>query len=104
MDTNHIHQSKHRWQSKHRVRLYVEHMSSSVAVTKTERESFWDAGEKFKETDQYQWVEDNEIELQWHWNDNPSNWQRSVIFYADLSDAQYVNYSLRFFRDREEWK
>jgi len=26
------------------------------------------------------------------------------LFYADLSESEYVDYSLRFFRHGEEWK
>jgi hypothetical protein len=27
-----------------------------------------------------------------------------VLFYADLSEVEYVDYSLRFFKHGEEWK
>ena len=29
---------------------------------------------------------------------------KTVLFYADLSESEYVDYSLRFFKHGEEWK
>ena len=108
MATNIIHRSKHQWQSKeantHRVRFFTTQLEIDEMFTITKVDKFHKVADAFKETPQYQWVEDNDITLGWMEDDSYIAWKKQVIIYGDLTEAQYVDYALRFFRHREEWK
>jgi len=99
---------KHQWQSKdkntHRVRFFFEAMHYDDVSKKHPHEIFWMVADKFKTTAQAQWVEENGVELKWMEDDNITSWHKVGIIYGDLTESQYVDYSLRFFRHREEWK
>ena len=108
MDITTTHQSKHQWQSKetdtHRVRFFTTQLEIDEMFTITKVDKFYKVADAFKETPQYQWVEDNNITLGWMEDDSYIAWKKQVIIYGDLTEAQYVDYALRFFKHRTEWK
>jgi len=108
MAMNHTQALKHRWQSKeantHRVRFFTHLIDMDRMLTESKVEKFRQVANEFKKTDQYRWVEDNDIKLEWMEDDVHFAYNKMVILYADITEAQYVDYSLRFFRHREEWK
>lgn len=94
-----------RYHRPYRVRLF----SSSIPVRETidlhANEIYWRMANKFKETPQYSWVEDNDIKIDWEYNDTELAWARQCMFYADLTDSEYIDYCLRFFdHHNEAWK
>lgn len=106
MDTLATTQSKHLWRYErpHRVRLFSEAMHFHNAYKLNARQIYLHCAEHFSKTDQYKWVEENSIKIDYMMDDTATSWHKTVIFYADLSEAEYVDYTLRFFRHREEWK
>jgi len=106
---NHTQALKHQWQSKdkdtHRVRFYFEALHYDDVYMKHPHEIFWMIADKFKSTAQARWVEDNAVELKWMEDDNFASWHKVGIIYGDITEAQYVDYSLRFFdHHKEDWK
>lgn len=99
-------QSKHQWRYErpHRVRLYSESMHINEASKLGQREIYWTSANKFSETAEYAWVSDNDIKLDYMIDDSVMAWNRTIIFYADLTESQYVDYTLRFFKHCEVWK
>lgn len=97
---------KHQWQPEttHRVRFFTTQLEIDEMFTITKVEKFHKVTDAFKETPQYQWVEDNDITLGWMEDSSYIAWKKQVIIYGDLTEAQYVDYTLRFFRHRTEWK
>jgi hypothetical protein len=73
-------------------------------LTDSKVKKFHQVADEFKKTDQYQWVEDNDINLKWMEDDIHFAYSKQVILYGDLTEEQYVDYALRFFRHREDWK
>jgi hypothetical protein len=65
---------------------------------------FWKIAEEFKLTPQAQWVEDNGIELAWMEDEIYYAWGKMCIIYGDITERQYVDYSLRFFVHQTDWK
>lgn len=106
MDTQATQQSKHLWRYErpHRVRLFSEAMHFHNAYKLNARQIYMHCAKHFSETDQYRWVEENSIKIDYMMDDTATSWHKTIIFYADLSEAEYVDYTLRFFRHREEWK
>lgn len=106
MDTTITHQSKHQWRFErpHRVRLFTEAMHFRNASELTTKQIYLHCAEHFSKTDQYRWVEENSIKIDFMMDDTSFSWHKTVIFYADLSEAEYVDYALRFFKHLEEWK
>ena len=82
--------------TKHRVRFFKTHLHFQDAVSMDTGRMFWAAAEVFKETDQYQWVENNGIELQWSNDLGSLAWHRQIVFYGDLTERQFIDYTLRF--------
>jgi hypothetical protein len=105
---NHTQASKHQWQSKlegtHRVRFFTHMIDMDRMLSDSKVKKFHQVANEFKKTDQYQWVEDNDINLKWMEDDVHFAYSKQVILYGDLTEAQYVDYALRFFRHREDWK
>ena len=89
---------------KYRVRFLTHHEKDYNKLLKSSKEQFWTVAELFKETPKYEWVENNDIKLQWHEDDVYIGYGRQYIIYADLNETQYTEYSLRFFKHTEEWK
>ena len=90
---------------KHRVRFFTHQENDySNIVTKSKKEQFWKVAELFKKTPQYSWVENNDIDLQWHEDHVYVGYGKQYIIYSDLDDRQYTDYALRFFKFEEEWK
>ena len=106
MDTKATQQSKHQWRYErpHRVRLFAENISVTDTFSRHPDEVYWTMAKKFADTDRYKWAESNNIKLEWTYDDQAISWNRLCMFYADLTESQYVDYSLRFFKHREDWK
>lgn len=106
MTTTVTQQSKPQWRYErpHRVRLFTEAMHIQNAIELNTRQIYEMCAANFSKTDQYRWVEQNDIKINFMMDDTTFSWHKTVIFYADLGEAEYVDYCLRFFRHREEWK
>lgn len=107
MDTNVTHQSKPAWRYErpHRVRLFTDPMHFQNASELTTRQIYMHCAEHFSKTDQYRWVEENDIKIEFMMDEYVTSWHKTVIFYADLTEAEYVDYCLRFFdHHNEDWK
>ena len=106
MDIQATTQSKPQWRYErpHRVRLFTEAMHIQNALEVSDRQIYEMCAAHFSKTDQYRWVEENDIEIDFMMDDTTFSWHKTVIFYADLCESEYVDYSLRFFRHLEEWK
>jgi hypothetical protein len=108
MAMNHSQALKHQWQSKkpdtHRVRLYKDEIHLNEVTTMHPNQIFWHVANKFKETEVAAWVELNEIEIKWMEDDHLMSWHKALLIYADLTERQYTEYTLRFFQHMEEWK
>jgi hypothetical protein len=89
---------------KHRVRFFTHHERDYSKLLNSKEKQFWDVAEKFKDTLQYNWVENNDIKLQWHEDEVYIGYGRQYIIYADLNETQYTEYALRFFEFEKEWK
>jgi hypothetical protein len=98
--------SKHQWRYErpHRVRLFSHAIHFKNASELTTRQIYLQCAGHFSTTDEYRWVEENDIEIDYFFDDQVTSWHKTVLFYADLGEAEYVDYCLRFFRHREEWK
>lgn len=108
MAMNHTQASKHQWQSEaegtHRVRFFTTQLEIDEMFTITKADKFHKVADAFKETPQYQWVEDNDVTLGWMEDDSYLAWKKQIIIFGDLTPAQYVDYALRFFKHRTDWK
>lgn len=94
-----------RYERPHRVRFFVDSMHSYEALDHTPNSLYWEFAKKFSTTPEYEWVNANEIDLQYVVDDNAMDWFKQVRFYGDLTEAQYVDYCLRFFDHNDEaWK
>lgn len=98
--------SQPQWQSenKYRVRLFKDDIHLSEISRLSQKEIFWRVADEFAKTDQAQWVDANSIKLNYSVDNNVTSWHSHVLFYADLNEQQYVDYTLRFFKHLEEWK
>lgn len=94
----------HRFERPHRVRLFTEAVHFHNASELTSKDIYMACAAHFSKTDQYRWVEENSINIEFMMDDLITSWHKTVIFYADLSEPEYVDYSLRFFKHLEEWK
>ena len=90
---------------KHRVRLF-KHVDTDINefVNDSKDVFFWKVANQFKETAQYQWVEDNRVTLQYQSDDIYTAFGKSAVIYADVDESLYLDYALRFFRPNQEWK
>ena len=106
MDTQVTDRSKRQWRYErpHRVRLFTEAMHFQNASELTPKDIYIHCAEHFSKTEQYRWVEDNAIKIDFMMDDLTFSWHKTVIFYADLNESEYVDYCLRFFKHLEEWK
>ena len=108
MAMNHSQALKHRWQSKevntHRVRFFTKMVDMNEVSGLHNNVIFWKIAEEFKLTPQAQWVEDNGIELAWMEDEIYYAWGKMCIIYGDITERQYVDYSLRFFVHQTDWK
>jgi hypothetical protein len=106
MDTQATQQSKPQWRydRPHRVRFFVDSIHANDATRKHANELYWEYAKKFSLTPEYAWVEANGIDLQYTVDDRAQDWHKQIRFYGDLTEAEYVDYALRFFVHREEWK
>jgi hypothetical protein len=98
----------HRWQSKeantHRVRFFTKMVDIDEASDMHNNEIFWKVAEEFKLTPQAQWVDDNDIKLAFMEGEIYYTWGKMCIIYGDITERQYVDYSLRFFVHQTDWK
>ena len=83
---------------KYRVRFFTHQENDYNKLMNSKNKQFWDVAEKFKDTAQYSWVENNDIDLQWHEDEVYVGYGKQYIIYGDLDDA------LRFFAFEKEWK
>jgi hypothetical protein len=91
--------------TRHRVRLFKYYVHANDVVMKSERELFWLAAEKFQETEKYKWIDTNTVALQYQADDAVISWFKRIIFYADLTEEQFINYTLQFYKHGEEdWR
>ena len=107
MDTQASQVSKPQWRFNrpHRVRLFMEHIPFSEVMKKNPNDIYWELAHKFKETPQYAWVDANDIKLDWEYNADEWAFHKTGMFYADLSETEFLDYSLRFFdHNKESWK
>lgn len=108
MAMNHSQALKQQWQSKkpdtHRVRLFKDEIHLGDVTDMHPNEVFWKVANKFKETPEAKWVDENDIEIKWAEDDHYLSWHKVMMIYADLTERQYVDYSLRFFVHQTEWK
>ena len=89
---------------KYRVRFFTHLENNYEKLINGKAVQFWDVADKFKETPQYSWVENNDIKLQWHEDEVYIGYGKQYIIYGDLDEKQYTEYALRFFKFEEEWK
>ena len=99
----------HRYTRPHRVRLFTHQVHINEYYNGigpgSDKELYYQAAEKFSVTDRYQWAERNNVKLNFDLDDNITDWFKSIRFYADLDEAQYTDYCLRFFdHHNEDWK
>lgn len=106
MDIQAMQQSKRQWRYErpHRVRLFNSPIHFNNAAELTTKQVYEHCAEHFSRTDQYRWAVENNIKIEFMMDDHVFSWHKTVIFYTDLNEAEYVDYSLRFFRHQEEWK
>jgi len=93
-----------RYERPHRVRLFRQSLHFHDAYKLNARQIYMHCAEHFSKTDQYRWVEENNIKIDYMSDDLVTSWHKTVIFYADLSESEYIDYALRFFKHKEEWK
>lgn len=92
-------------ENSHRVRFFTHLIPVDSLIDDTKIERFRQVANAFKKTGQYQWVEDNDVKLKWMEDDVHYAYSKMVILYSDLTEAQFVDYSLRFFdHHNEAWK
>lgn len=99
--------SKPQWRfdRPHRVRFFVDNIHANDAFDKHANDLYWMFAKKFSETPEYAWVAANEINLQYEIDDNAMDWFKQIRFFGDLTEAEYVDYALRFFNHNDEmWK
>jgi hypothetical protein len=107
MATTATQQSKHQWQSRpHRVRLFVTAQGLDELFSTSAVEKFHKVVNEFKrkEPSRYQWLEENDVKLDWIEDDYFLSYARKIIIVGDLTESQYIDYILRFFKHLEEWK
>lgn len=106
MATNTMSRSQPQWRFErpHRVRLFSQNIHFDQAAKLSKEEVYWQCAENFSKTGEYKWVEDNSIALDYSVDDYLLGWHKVVMFYADLTEEQYVDYALRFFKHGVEWK
>ena len=107
MDTTATKQSKPQWQSKpHRVRLFTTSQGLEELFSDSKVEKFYKVVDEFKrkEPRRYNWLENNDVKLDWIEDDHYLSYARRIVIVGDSTEAQYIDYTLRFFKHQEEWK
>lgn len=109
MDIKASQQSKPQWRYErpHRVRLfaYRSHINEIHTNGWGNDALYFQAAKEFSQTDKYAWVERNNVKLDFDFDSNTIDWFKQVRFFADLSEAEYTDYCLRFFDHHDEaWK
>jgi hypothetical protein len=108
MDITATQASKHQWQSKpHRVRFFITAQGLEELFSATKVEKFHKVIKEFKhkEPGRYSWIESNDVKLEWMEDDHYLSYARRIVILGDLTEAQYIDYSLRFFDHHNEvWK
>lgn len=89
-------QLKHQWQSKqiilHRYKISWESLGGLLY----DQPLMVAAIDSFKNTPKHLWVEQNNIKLHYYTNDQVEEFSREIVFYADVSEREFVDYTLRF--------
>lgn len=80
----------------HRVRFFSTEILFEDSIKMNSKEIFWTAAKQFKNTAQYNWVENNNVQLCWAEDENLLAWRKQIVFYGNLNEQQYVDYTLRF--------
>lgn len=93
----------------HRVRFLVESLDHKECDGLTSSEIFWKIADKFKETEEARWVDDNNITLKMLQEETDQIWVKHpisnvAVIYGDLTAQEYMAYSLKFFKHKQEWK
>mgnify|MGYP006148896205 FL=1 len=93
----------------HRVRFLVETLDHKECDGLTSSEIFWKIADKFKETEEARWVDDNNITLKMLQEETDQIWVKHpisnvAVIYGDLTAQEYMAYSLKFFKHKQEWK
>ena len=93
----------------HRVRFLVESLDPKECNRLTSSEIFWKIADKFKETEEARWVDDNNITLKMLQEETDQIWVKHpisnvAVIYGDLTAQEYMAYSLKFFKHKQEWK
>jgi hypothetical protein len=88
----------------HRVRFFSIGLNAEKTYTMPKVEKFNMVVNEFKQQPQYLWVEENDVKLNWMEDDDTMAWYKQIIIYGDLTESQYVDYALRFFKHGKEWK
>lgn len=87
----------------YRVRLFAWRCSLEDE-SKSDREIYIKAAEKFSQTPEYVWSQRNNIRLKFEIDNSIWDWHRQVRFYTDLNETEYTDYCLKFFKHLEDWK
>jgi len=105
---NHTQALKHQWQSSikptHRVRFFTTPIDFLEVAYISKTEKFNQVVELFKKQPQFNWVAENDVKLHWMEDDQYVAWHKTVTIYGDLTESQYVDYALRFFKHGRDWK
>lgn len=79
-----------------KVIFFTHHERDYGKLLKAKATQFWDVANRFKETAQYKWVENNDVKLLWHEDDVSIGHGRQYMLYGVLDEKQYTDYALRF--------
>lgn len=93
--------------NKHRVRFFITSQGLEELFSDTKAEKFYKVVDEFKrkEPRRYTWLENNDVKLDWMEDDHYLSYARRIVIMGDLTEAQYIDYSLRFFdHHKEDWK
>lgn len=85
----------------YRTRFFSYDIPIVTAHQLSDNEIFWTAANVFRDDAIYQWVEDNNISLQYDVDNLTLSWFKRVTFYADLTEVQYISYTLSFYNQPE---
>ena len=90
----------------HRVRFFTTSQGMDELISATKVEKFHKVIDEFKrkEPSRYSWLEENNVKLEWAEDDYHLAYARRIIIHSDLTEAQYIDYTLRFFKYGKEWK
>lgn len=90
---------------KHRIRLFTKTVNDHKITPKSYEERFWHIVKDFAGSPRYQWVEDNNVSLEWFEDERYLGLGGFYMLYCDVDDKLYTDYMLRFFDHHDEqWK